>query len=64
MKVTHRHQVHVQLTGNEATALFNALEYLCGGHRYDNLGDASRVVVDRFQDGLIENREGEIPDAE
>lgn len=52
MKVSHRHQVHVQLTGREASMLANVFEEFGESSRMERLSDEQVVLINRLRDEL------------
>lgn len=57
MKVSHRHQVHVQLTGREADLLYGVFAEFAESSRMENLSDEQTVVFHQFADLLVEGEE-------
>lgn len=53
MKVSHRSQVHVQLTGFEAALLLGVLEEFAESSRMGNLSDEQIAVVETLRAELM-----------
>jgi len=52
MKVSHRHQVHVQLTGREASLLLEVFDEFAESSRMENISDDARATLNTLSELL------------